>query len=116
MIKLRETFRFSAPIQIKGESMIGLTSLEVYNFIFNITEKNNKFELYTGPLFTEFSCNALKDKVAEVLGLSDISIEDSEDEIHGRDVKNLLKRARLMVNIFFQTVINKHHFEILNFI
>ena len=26
--------------------MIGLTDLEVYNSIFNITEENNKFKLY----------------------------------------------------------------------
>ena len=27
--------------------MIGLTSLEIYNTIFNVTEGNNKLELYT---------------------------------------------------------------------
>ena len=29
--------------------MLGLTDLEVYNSIFNITEENNKFELYKFP-------------------------------------------------------------------
>ena len=38
MIKPRETFHFTPPFQIKGDWMIGLTSLEVYNSIFNITE------------------------------------------------------------------------------
>ena len=46
MIKPRETFHFTPPIQVKGDWMIGLTSLEVHNSIFNITEVNNKFELY----------------------------------------------------------------------
>ena len=45
MIKPEEIFHFTPPVQIKGDSMIGLTSLEVYNSIFNITKKNNKFEL-----------------------------------------------------------------------
>ena len=30
--------------------MIGLISLVVYNYIFNITEENNKFEFHTDPL------------------------------------------------------------------
>ena len=29
--------------------MIGLTDLEEYNSVFNITEENNKFELYKFP-------------------------------------------------------------------
>ena len=45
MTKTRETFHFKPPISIQGSRMIGLTSLEVYNSIFNITEDNNKFEL-----------------------------------------------------------------------
>ena len=45
MIKPRETFHFKTPISIEGEWMIGLTDLEVYNSIFNITDENNKFEL-----------------------------------------------------------------------
>ena len=49
LTKSRETFHFSPPIQIKGNSMIALTSLEVYNSIFNITGENNKFELYKFP-------------------------------------------------------------------
>ena len=43
MIEPRETFQFNPPIQIKGDWMVGLTHLEVYNSIFNITEENNKF-------------------------------------------------------------------------
>ena len=46
MTKPRETFHFNPPIQIKGDCIIGLTDLEVYNSIFDITEENNIFELY----------------------------------------------------------------------
>ena len=49
MIKPRETFHFKPPIQVKGDWMIGLTILGVYNSIFNITEENNKFDLYKFP-------------------------------------------------------------------
>ena len=49
MIKPRETFHFTPPIQVKGNWMIGSTNLEVYNSVFNITEENNKIELYKFP-------------------------------------------------------------------
>ena len=49
MIKPRETFHFKPPIQIKGDWMIGLTDLEVYNSIFNITEEKNQFDFYKFP-------------------------------------------------------------------
>ena len=83
MIKPRKTFHFNPPIQIKGDWMIELVSLELYNSIFDITEENIKFELCTGYLEDEFSYTQLKDKVAEVLGLSDITPEELEHEIFG---------------------------------
>ena len=47
LVKSRESFSFNPPIHIEGSWMIGLINLEVYNSIFNITNKNNKFELYS---------------------------------------------------------------------
>ena len=49
MIKPKETFHFNPPIQVKENWMLRLIDLEVYNSIFNITEENNKFELYKFP-------------------------------------------------------------------
>ena len=49
MNKPRQIFHFNPPIQIQGFWMVGLAGLEVYNSIFNITERNNKFELYKFP-------------------------------------------------------------------
>ena len=63
--------------------MIGLKSLEVNNSIFNITEENNKIEIHTGYLDDEFSYNQLKDNIAEILGLSFMSHEELNHEIHG---------------------------------
>ena len=50
MIESRASFHFNPTIQIKGDWMIGLTSLEAYISIVNITEENNKFELYIFPV------------------------------------------------------------------
>ena len=84
--KPRETFHFNRPLQIQGDWMLGLISLGFYKFLFNITEEKNKFELYTDPFDSDFSFNELKDKVAEVLGLSDIYVEDLEHEIYGPNI------------------------------
>ena len=57
-------------------------SLEVYISILKKTEKNNKLVCYTDPFDSEISFTKLKDKVAQLLGLSDISVEDLEHEIY----------------------------------
>ena len=79
MIKPKETFHFKTPIQTKGEWMLGLTDLEVYNSIFNITEENNKFEIYTDT-FDEFSFHELQDEVAEILNIPAITDDHLEDK------------------------------------
>ena len=89
--KSRKKFHFIPPIQIERDWMIGLTSLEVYNSIFNITEQNNKFKLYTGHLESVFSYTEMKKKVAEVLGLSDLYPTDLE---HEKDGPNFIKIYR----------------------
>ena len=89
LTKSRETFHFNPSIEVKEDWMIGLISLEVYHSVFNITEKITNFEIYTGVLEDEFSKTQLKDKVAEVLGLSDVSPGDLELEIHGKDFSKI---------------------------
>ena len=82
MNKPRRTFHFKPPIQIKGDWMLGLTDLEVYNSIFNITKKNNKFELYTDT-FDGFSFEELKDEVEDILNIPNITGYHLEDETIG---------------------------------
>ena len=47
LFKPKQTFSFKPPNSIEGYWIIGLTGLEVYNSLFNITEEINKFVLYT---------------------------------------------------------------------
>ena len=83
MIKPRETFHFKPPIQVKGDWMIGLTDLEVYNSIFNITEENNKFELYKFPddKIGGITYTKVRDEIERDLGISDITDGDLQDDI-----------------------------------
>ena len=62
--------------------MIGLTDLEVYKSIFNITEQNNKFEIYRGTS-NKFGILELKDELEEILNISHFSPEHLQDEILG---------------------------------
>ena len=81
-----ETFHFNPLVEITENWKIGLKSLEIYNSSLNITEGSNKFEPHTGGLADEFSYSQLKDKVAEVLGFSDISFEDLLHDIRGPNI------------------------------
>ena len=79
MLKPRETFHFNPPIHTKGDWMLGLIDLEVYNSIFNITKENNKLELYTDT-FDEFSFHELQDEVAEILNIPAITDDHLDDK------------------------------------
>ena len=85
MIKPRQTFHFSPPIQINGNWMIGLTDLEVYIFIFNITEQNNKFELYKFPdeKAGGVTYEKVRDEIERDLDTSDITPADLQDDMIG---------------------------------
>ena len=47
MNKQKESFSFDKTLDLPEQWMMGVTSLEVYNTIYNITEKNNKIKLFT---------------------------------------------------------------------
>ena len=83
MIKPKETFHFKPSIQVKGNWMIGLIDLEVYNSIFNITEENNKFELYKYPdeKIGGLTYKKVRDEIERDLDISDITDEDLQDDI-----------------------------------
>ena len=85
MLKSKETFHFKPPIQIKGDWVIGLTDLEVYNSIFNITEDNNKFKLYKFPdeKAGGITYEKVRDEIAKYLDIEDITAADLQDDIIG---------------------------------
>ena len=85
MIKPRQTFHFKPPIQIKGDWVSGLTDLEVYNSIFNITEQNNKFQLYKFPdeKTGGVTYEKVRDEIEKDLDIEDITATDLQDDIIG---------------------------------
>ena len=106
MIKPRETFHFEPSIQIKGEWMLGLKSLEVYNFNFNITEENNKIETYKFPDSKNGGnlYEKVRDEIEKDLDISDFTTSDLEDDIIAQisieeDREQVKKKERKMVDI-----------------
>ena len=85
MINSRDIFHFKPPIQAKGDWMIGLVDLEIYNSIFNITEESNKFELYKFPDEKSggISYTKVRDEIEKDLDISDITADDLQDDIIG---------------------------------
>ena len=45
MTKQEESFSFDVPLYLEEKWMMGVTSLERYNTVYNITEKNNKLQI-----------------------------------------------------------------------
>ena len=79
MNKPTETFHFKPSIQVKENWMLGLVNLEVYNSIFNITEENNKFEIYRDTA-TKFQFLDLKDELEEIPNIPHITREHLLDD------------------------------------
>ena len=64
--KQKESFSFDIPLELPEKWMMGVTRLEVYNTVYNITEKNNKLKVL------------LKDEQLESLNVDTQSIENRE--------------------------------------
>ena len=83
MNKSKETVHFKPPIPIEGSWMIGLTDLEVYNSIFNLTEENTKLQLYKFRDEKSIGVSYLKvrDEIEKDLDIEDITDIDLKDDL-----------------------------------
>ena len=83
MNKPRKTFHFKSPIEIKGDWMLGLTDIEVYNSIFIITGDNNKIELFKSPdeKIGGISYTKVRDEIEKDLRISNTTATDLPDDI-----------------------------------
>ena len=86
--------------------MIGLSTLEVYISIFNITEENTKFEIYNFPdeKINILSYEKVRDDIEKDLGFSDFTATDLQDELIGPIIINeyreqIYQKKRKMNNI-----------------
>ena len=73
--------------------MIGLTNLEVYTSVVNITEQKNKFELYT-----DF-CNVctfmeLRDELEETFNIEEVTPEHLQDDKIGALINKFFTKLK----------------------
>ena len=68
----RETFHLNPSVSLEGSWINGLTNLEVYSSIFDITEENRKFEHFTFPVskIDGFSSEKVRDEMGKDLDIS----------------------------------------------
>ena len=127
-IQSKQTFHFKPPIPIEGSWMIGVIDLELYNFIFKITEQNNKLQLYKFPVEETAGVpyEKVRDEIEKDLDLSDITATDLEDDIvapfiieeHKEQVTKRMKDVGYMkivagyVSSVFQDFENYHRTEV----
>ena len=84
-IKPRKIFHFTPPVQIKGDWMIGLVDIEVYNSIFNINTLNNKLKLYKflDEKAGGVSYEKVRDEIEKDLDVTVITAADLQYDILG---------------------------------
>ena len=91
MTKQKESFSFDIPLELPEKWMMGVTSLEVYNTVFNITEKNNKLKIL------------LRKDQLDTLGL-DIGLVKKVEYLYktsdNEGISNIEKINKLTVNIY----------------
>ena len=82
-VKPRAFFHFNPPLEVKDDWMIGLTTLEVHNSVFNITEEIIKFELYkfSDEKAGGVSYEKVRDEIGKGLDTSDNTYADLQDDI-----------------------------------
>ena len=91
--KTRQTFAFkpSKNLGLDCKWMIGLTCLEVYNYIFYKTAEITKFELHT-DLVEEYLFTKLKDELEEILVFSNIPPKHLQVQIKGPPIFKAFKK------------------------
>ena len=104
----------SIEIGLDSEWLVSLTSLEVYNSIFNKTGESNQFEVHT-DLVDEFSFTELKDELEEFLDISNISSKHLQHDIVGPPIIKAYRKLgseKLSSDGYRTLLMGYHHFEI----
>ena len=103
MNKQKESFSFDIPLELPEKWMMGVTSLEVYNTAYNITEKNNKLKLFT----TEQNLKEYKfaiefiPKIKNLYETSNKGISDIEE------IKKIINDVKFKKVVFPENYLNK---------
>ena len=104
MNKQKESFSFDVPLELPEQWMMGVTSLEVYNTVYNITEKNNKLKI----LLKDEQLKSLNVDTQLVMNveylykISDMQSTSGIEKIHNFIVDSYSKNKKLIKKDFDQ--------------
>ena len=96
MNKQKESFSFDIPLDLPEQWMMGVTSLQVYNTVYNITEKNNKIKFFeTEKRLKEYKfATEFIPKIKNLYETSDKGISNIEE------IKKLINDVKIKKVVF----------------
>ena len=96
MNKQKESFSFDIPLELPEKWMMRVTCLEVYNTVYNITEKNNKIKFFeTEKMLKEYKfATDFIPKIKNLYETSDKGISDIEE------IKKLINDVKIKKVVF----------------
>ena len=110
MNKQKESFSFDVPLELPEQWMMGVTSLEVYNSVYNITNKNNSFQIQ----LTDEQLNGIDTKLAmNIEYLHKTNQPDFNKTIYGLINTTFKNKKKLLKNDpdKIKDIINQHESE-----
>ena len=110
MNKQKESFSFDIPLELPEQWMMGVTSLEVYNSVYNITNKNNSFQIQ----LTDEQLNGIDTKLAmNIEYLHKTNQPDFNKTVYGLINTTFKNKKKLLKNDLdkIKDIINQHESE-----
>ena len=110
MNKQKESFSFDVPLELPEQWMMGVTSLEVYNSVYNITNKNNSFQIQ----LTDEQLNGIDTKLAmNIEYLHKTNQPDFNKTVYGLKNTTFKNKKKLLKNDLdkIKDIINQHESE-----
>ena len=110
MNKQKESFSFDVPLELPEQWMMGVTSLEVYNSVYNITNKNNSFQIQ----LTDEQLNGIDTKLAmNIEYLHKTNQPDFNKTVYGLINTTFQNKKKLLKNDLdkIKDIINQHESE-----
>ena len=85
MIRSKQTFSFNPPLKLieEGKCLLGLTSLECTNSVFNITNENHSFSIIIPGHYQNKSDEKTFDDLNKLLELKSLELHAEEDRKRG---------------------------------
>ena len=110
MNKQKESFSFDVPLELPEQWMMGVTSLEVYNSVYNITNKNNSFQIQ----LTDEQLTGIDTKLAmNIEYLHKTNQPDFNKTVYGLINTTFKNKKKLLKNDLdkIKDIINQHESE-----